>query len=95
MIAGPAPLPYADFVRAVAAAGGQRAPRIVALPAGSLMALAGILRYIPFLPAIRPDEIRRLLEDKSFDVRPMIDTLGVTPIPLHEGLARTFTRAGV
>ena len=47
------------------------------------MALAGILRYIPFLPRIRPAEIRRLLEDKSFDVRPMIDTLGFTPIPLR------------
>ena len=55
------------------------------------MALAGILRYIPFLPHIRADEIRRLLEDKSFDVRPMIATLGIETIPLAEGLARTFT----
>ena len=92
MIAGPGPLPYADFVRAVAVANGQRAPRIVALPAGPLMALAGILRYIPFLPRIRPAEIRRLMEDKSFAVRPMIGTLGFTPMSLNEGLARTFTR---
>ncbi len=91
VIAGPSPLPYADFVRAIAAAAGQRPPRIVALPAGPLMALAGILQYIPLLPRIRPAEIRRLLEDKAFDVRPMIDTLGVTPMTLHEGLARTFT----
>ena len=34
VIAGPTPLPYADFVRAVAAAAGQRPPRIVAVPAG-------------------------------------------------------------
>ena len=91
VIAGPSPLPYADFVRAIAIAGGQRPPRIVRLPAGVLMALAGILRYIPFLPRIHPAEIRRLMEDKSFDVRPMIDTLGFTPMPLREGLARTFT----
>jgi uncharacterized protein YbjT (DUF2867 family) len=91
VIAGPHPLPYADFVRAVAAAGGQRVPRIVAVPAGPLMALASILQYLPFLPRIRADEIRRLLEDKSFDVRPMIDTLGIEPVPLKEGLARTFT----
>jgi uncharacterized protein YbjT (DUF2867 family) len=90
VIAGPAPLPYADLVRAVAAARGQRTPRIVTLPAGTLMAFAGILRYIPFLPRIRADEIRRLLEDKSFDVRPMIATLGIETIPLAEGLARTF-----
>ncbi|HEY2615987.1 MAG TPA: NAD(P)-dependent oxidoreductase [Acetobacteraceae bacterium] len=91
VIAGPAALPYADFVRAIAAAAGQREPRIVALPAGALMALAGVLRYMPLLPRIRPAEIRRLLEDKSFDVRPMIDTLGFRPMPLREGLARTFT----
>lgn len=91
VIAGPCPLPYADFVRAIAVASGQRPPRIVRLPAGALMALTGILRYIPFLPRVHPAEIRRLMEDKSFDVRPMIDTLGITPLPLREGLARTFT----
>jgi uncharacterized protein YbjT (DUF2867 family) len=91
VIAGPSPLPYADFVRAIAVVSGQRPPRIVRLPASALMALAGILRYIPLLPPVRPAEIRRLMEDKSFDVRPMIDTLGFTPMPLREGLARAFT----
>jgi uncharacterized protein YbjT (DUF2867 family) len=91
VIAGPTSLPYADFVRAVAAAAGLRPPRIVGIPAAPLMALAGILRYIPIMPRIRPAEIRRLLEDKSFDVHPMIDTLGFEPMPLQEGLARTFT----
>jgi nucleoside-diphosphate-sugar epimerase len=91
VIAGPAPLPYADFVRAVATASGQREPRILALPAAPLMVLAGILRYIPVLPRIDPAEIRRLMEDKSFDIRSMIEALGFTPMPLHEGLARTFT----
>ncbi len=91
VIAGPMPLPYADFVRAVALASGRRRPRIVALPAAGLMTMAGILRYIP-MPGVDPAEIRRLLEDKSFDVRPMIETLGFTPISLQEGLARTFTR---
>ena len=91
VIAGPTPLPYAGFVSAVATAAGLRPPRIVSLPASPLMALASILRYIPFLPRIRPEEIRRLLEDKAFDIHPMVDTLGFTPMPLAEGLARTFT----
>jgi uncharacterized protein YbjT (DUF2867 family) len=90
-IAGPTALPYAGFVRAIAVAAGLRPPRIVSLPASPLMALAFILRYIPLLPRIRPEEIRRLLEDKAFDIRPMVDTLGFTPMPLAEGLARTFT----
>jgi uncharacterized protein YbjT (DUF2867 family) len=92
VIAGPAPLPYADFVRAVARASGRRQPRIVALPAAGLMTIAGILRYIPMLTGVDPAEVRRLLEDKSFDVQPMIETLGFTPISLQDGLARTFTR---
>jgi nucleoside-diphosphate-sugar epimerase len=90
VIAGPTALPYADFVRAIAVAAGLRPPRIIGIPAAPLMALAGVLRYAPFLPRIHPAEIRRLMEDKSFDVRPMIDTLGFHPISLHEGLARTF-----
>ena len=79
------------LLRAIAAAGGQRPPRIVAVPAGLLMALAGILRYIPFLPRVRPAEIRRLMEDKSFDLRAMVAMLGFTPMSLRSGLARTLT----
>ena len=92
VIAGPVPLPYADFIAAVAAGSGQPRPRIITLPARALMALASILQYIPVLPRIRPSEIRRLAEDKNFDVRPMIELLGIEPIPLSEGLARTFAR---
>jgi hypothetical protein len=78
-------------VRAIATASEQRMPPIITMPAGPLMALGTVLKYIPFIPRIRPEEIRRLMEDKSFDVRPMIDTLGFKPMPLDEGLARTFT----
>jgi hypothetical protein len=54
------------------------------------MCAASVLRHIPFLPPIRPEEIRRLLEDKAFDVHPMQQTLGIRPIPLEVGLARTL-----
>ncbi|HTW28847.1 MAG TPA: NmrA family NAD(P)-binding protein [Acetobacteraceae bacterium] len=90
VIAGPTPLPYAEFVRAVAAAAGLRPPRIVALPAAPLLAAAAAARLLPGLPTIRPAEIRRLLEDKAFDIGPMRGMLGVEPIPLAAGLARTF-----
>lgn len=90
VIAGPSPLSYADFVRAVADAAGLRRPRIIPVPAGLLIAAASLLRHVPRLPRVYPEEIRRLLEDKAFDVRPMQQTLGVRPIPLREGLARTF-----
>jgi uncharacterized protein YbjT (DUF2867 family) len=90
VVAGPAPMPYADFVRAVAAAAGLPPPRIVALPAVPLMLAAPLARLIPKLPRIGRAEIRRLLEDKNFDIGPMVARLGVRPMPLAEGLRRTF-----
>ncbi len=91
IVAGPSPLPYADFVRAVATAAGLRRPHIIPVPSNLLMAAATLLPTIPRLPQIHREEIRRLLEDKAFDVRPMKQTLGIHPIPLSVGLARTFT----
>jgi len=90
VVAGPTPLPYADFVRAVALAAGLRAPRFVSIPAWPMMAAAALTAVLPFVPTVRPVEIRRLLEDKAFDIAPMITMLGVRPVALADGLARTF-----
>ena len=91
VIAGPTPLPYAAFVRAVAAAAGLGRPRIVPVPGWLLMAAAPLTRLLTFLPRIRAAEVRRLMEDKAFPIATMTATLDVRPIPLEEGLARTFT----
>lgn len=91
VIAGPTALPYADFVREVATAARLKAPRILAIPAALLMAAAPFTGLVPGLPTIGRDEVRRLGEDKAFDIGPMMARLGVTPIPLALGLARTFT----
>ncbi|HEY2133330.1 MAG TPA: NADH-ubiquinone oxidoreductase [Acetobacteraceae bacterium] len=91
-IAGPAPLPYAGFVRAVARAAGLRPPRIVPLPA-LLLRVAAPLTVLPGLPRIRGAEIRRLLEDKDFDIAPMRAVLGIEPVALETGLARLFARS--
>jgi nucleoside-diphosphate-sugar epimerase len=87
--AGPTAMPYADFVRAVATAAGLPPPRILPLPAWALIAASAMTR-LPLLPTIRPAEIRRLLEDKAFDITEMTQILGVTPRSLADGLARTF-----
>ncbi len=92
-IAGPTAMPYRDFMRAVAQAAGQRAPRILPIPALPLRLLAPLTRCLPGLPRIGADEIRRLTEDKAFDILPMRRELGVSPRSLAEGLAQTFTRA--
>ncbi len=89
VIAGREPMPYAEFARAVAAAAGLRQPRIVPVPAPLLYALARISR-LRGLPQIDPAEIRRLLEDKAFDIAAMRSRLGIDPLPLPDGLALTF-----
>ncbi len=89
-IAGPDAIRYADFVRAVAAAAGLRKPIIVPFPAAPLILAARLMKHVAALPTIQPEEIRRLMEDKAFDIGPMRQTLGVQPIPLTKGLALTF-----
>ena len=89
VIAGPAALPYAEFVRAVARAAGLRPARILDVPASLLRALCPITR-LPGLPSVGANEIRRLTEDKAFDIAPMLAQLGVQPVPLDRGLALTF-----
>jgi len=89
IIAGPTPIAYAGFLRAIAQAAGLPPPRIVPVPAWMLMA-ASPLTLLPGLPRIRPAEIRRLLEDKAFPQAGTTATLGITPRSLADGLAQTF-----
>jgi uncharacterized protein YbjT (DUF2867 family) len=91
VVAGPRPLPYADFTRAVAEAAGLSPPRIVPVPAALLMLLAPLTTLVPGIPSIGADEIRRLTENKAFDIMPMFNMLGVRPRSLTEGLAATFS----
>ena len=90
VIAGPEAVRYADFVRAVAAAAGLRKPLILPFPAGPLILAARLTKHVAALPTIQPQEIRRLVEDKAFEIGPMRDLLRVEPIGLAKGLALTF-----
>ena len=92
VIAGPEPVTYAAFLRAIARAAGLPPPRILPVPAWALMAASPLMR-LPGLPRIRPAEIRRLLEDKDFQADAMRAVLGVVPVSLEAGLARTFGAA--
>ncbi len=92
VIAGAAPVSYAGFVRTVARHAGLRPPRIVAVPSAVLRLTVRPLALVPRLPRVAPDEIRRLTEDKAFDIAPMRTLLGVEPRSLDEGLARLFGR---
>jgi uncharacterized protein YbjT (DUF2867 family) len=90
VVAGPQPMRYADFVRAVGAAAGVGSVRILPFPAAPLILAARLTRHVKALPAVEPAEIRRLLEDKAFDIADMVAVLGVQPISLQDGLTLTF-----
>lgn len=92
VIAGGDQVTYRDFTRHVALAAGMRPRPVTPVPGWMLMAAARI--HLPGLPHIAPAEVRRLMEDKVFDITPMRTRLGLTPTPLTVGLERTFTRPG-
>ena len=46
-------------------------PFIVPFPAAPLLLAARLTRHVAALPTIEPAEIRRLVEDKAFDIAPM------------------------
>ncbi len=89
VIAGPKPVTYAAFVRAVAEAARLRAPWTVPVPAAVLHAVAPLTALLG-LPRIGGDEVRRLMEDKAFSIDAMRRTLHIDPISLCAGLAMTF-----
>jgi uncharacterized protein YbjT (DUF2867 family) len=90
VIAGPAAVRYADFVRAVAAAARLRRPFILPFPAAPLIFAARLINHVTALSTVQPEEIRRLMEDKAFDIAPMRNLLLADPVSLAQGLALTF-----
>ncbi len=86
VIAGPAPVPYAGFVQAVARAAGLRTKHVLPVPMTAVRLAAASARVLSLGPRIEADEVRRLAEDKAFDVGEMRAKLGVVGRTLEEGL---------
>jgi nucleoside-diphosphate-sugar epimerase len=90
VLAGPEAMAYRDFCAAVARAAGIAPRPVLPLPSPLLMALAPLTRALPFLPSIGAEEIRRLTENKAFDIAPARAALGFAPRSLESGLGLTF-----
>ncbi|GAA4487674.1 NAD(P)H-binding protein [Gluconacetobacter asukensis] len=90
VIAGGTALSYRDFAAMVVRLSGLRPRPVLPVPAAAMMAAAWVTRMVPGLPSVGTAEIRRLLEDKAFEIAPMERELGVVPIGLEEGLSRLF-----
>ena len=92
VVAGPDAVRYRDFIGAVCRAAGFAPPPVLPVPLAPLLAFAPLTRLLPGLPVVRAAELRRLTENKAFDVAPLRAELGVSPIGLEQGLALTFGR---
>ncbi len=92
VIAGPEPLAYRQFVVGIARAFGLPQRPVLGVPGWLLLAVSALTRGLPGLPDIGPAEIRRLLEDRAFNIAPMQAELGLVPIGLEAGLAAMAAR---
>ncbi|MBR0560542.1 SDR family oxidoreductase [Neokomagataea anthophila] len=90
VIAGGTALPYREFVQKISDHAGLKQRPIISVPGSFLAYLAQYTRHIAVIPTIMPEEIRRLLEDKTFDITPMQQRLNITPSSLDDGLRRLF-----
>ncbi|MHA1566629.1 MAG: NAD(P)H-binding protein, partial [Alphaproteobacteria bacterium] len=89
VLAGHQAVPYAELIRAVGRAI-ARPVKILPVPASALLGLSWVTGFVPGVPTISPGEVRRLLEDKDFDITEMVRRFGFEPFSLDAGLARSF-----
>lgn len=94
VVAGPEPLSYASMLRCCAAALGRRA-RIVPVPARALGSVARAATALGLSLPFDAAELERAGENKSFDVLPLRQRLGVVPRPFAEGLRIRLERGGI
>ena len=91
VVAGPAPISYAAFVRACAAAAG-RSVAFLPVPTALLIAIAGLMGALGVRPPFGAAELRRAAETKRFDVTDLRARLGVVPRAFDEGLKLKIAR---
>jgi nucleoside-diphosphate-sugar epimerase len=83
-----------DIVGMTAGMLGRRSVRIP-VPVGAAAAMIGIAgKAFPSFP-VRPDQVRRLLEDKVYDHSAAAADLGFSPVTFEEGLRREIELMGL
>ena len=88
-IAGPEAVPFNELVDLVGAAVGIR-PRRIHFPVVMGVAAVRCLRALGVRSVPSPEQIRRLQEDKVFDIEPARTDLSFDPISFAEGLRMVY-----
>src|SRR6202040_745311 len=86
-VAGPEALTYNQLVDAVAAAVGRKVVK-VHLPVRPVVAGLALLESLGLRLPIRSEQVRRLEEDKAFDIGDAVRDLGYSPLPFADGVQR-------
>jgi nucleoside-diphosphate-sugar epimerase len=90
-LGGPEAIPYSAFLKVIADQSGSWV-KVPSFPMILLRLAAFMTAITPGIPTIKDAEVLRLLEDKAVDASEMKKLLGVTPRPLKQGLAETFSK---
>ncbi len=93
-VAGPVPLSFAELLCICARAVGSRS-RLVPVPLASLVLLARGYEVLSHHPRIRPEQLRRLAEDKAFAIDDTIRDLGYAPRPFASGIGEEARLLGL
>ena len=83
-VPGKSPTTYRRFVELCIEFAGEKC-RVVSIPITLLSLLAPMTRWLPGVPVIAQDEVRRLLENKDFSTEDLYN-LGIQPVALDVGL---------
>lgn len=93
-VAGPAPMPFSDLLRAAADAVGCRA-RFVPVPLGPVVTLTRGYERVSRHPRIRAEQWRRLAEDKAFAIDAAARDLGYAPRPFGAAIRAEAAALGL
>jgi uncharacterized protein YbjT (DUF2867 family) len=93
-VAGPEPLPFADLLRACAAAVGSTTT-FVPVPLAPMIALARVHQRLSRHPRIKAEQLQRLGEDKAFAISEATADLGYAPRPFREGIREQAQALGL
>ncbi len=86
-VAGPEPITYRQMIETMIREAGLKT-RLVPVPLGAVRPLVALYEKRSKNPRIRMDQIKRMEEDKDFDISKAREDLGLNPVSFQEGIRR-------
>ena len=87
VVAAHQPLSYREMIIDCALLQGRKV-KVVNVPGVAMLFGARLLQWTPLKNKLKPDQVKRLMENKNFDVTPIEKILGRSMHTFMEGLAK-------